>query len=450
MGWEFGTLSWMGILYWITGMDELGLLAFPAWIGLSAALGLYHALFGLCVVTAFRIPHSTFRIVVLVPACWVAVEFLRAHAFTGFPWALLGSSQMLNLPLVQWASVFGVYGLSYVVVLGNAALIKRGLTPFLVIVVAHGIGWWMWKRVSVENWQHPFRVAVLQGNIAQPDKWSREFQDWTFSFYGRLINEADHFDFVVWPETAVPNFIRYEREPRERLQKIVRQSRAWHLVGAPDADLNERGEMTRQANSVFLVSAEGSLTARYDKRHLVPFGEFTPFEWLKPLVTKYTIGVAEFRRGEGNGVLSSPFGTLAPLICYEAIFPHEVSRAVRKGAEVLVNVSNDAWFGQSAAPYQHAQAAVFRAVETRRYLIRAANGGVSGVIEPSGQVWPAGSLTESKVLTAAIEPKTGLTWYVRFGDWFAWLCVTFASLGFLGPLFHNRYGIKRRGDVGRR
>jgi len=429
MGWEFGTVSWIGILYWIGGMTELGPLAVPAWLSLSVALGLYEALFGLGSVYFIRHLPSTICHGVLMPALWVSLEFLRAHLFTGFPWALLGSSQLLNLPLVQWAAGTGIYGLSFLVVMGNGFWMgkKRLLTPFLM--VAHVVGFWSLSRVERPVQDQTFSVVLLQGNVPQTEKWDANQAMGTYDRYASLVQSAPRADGYVWPETAAPHFLKLERTPRERVSQIVRESSAWHFIGAPDADVDERGRVVRQANSVFVFSPKGEMAGRYDKCHLVPFGEFTPFHWLKPLVTRYTIGVAEFRRGDGPKVLEAVGVKWGPFICYEAIFPHEVRQSVQAGAEILVNVTNDAWFGKSAAPYQHAQVTAFRAVETGRWLVRAANTGVSYVVSPAGRLVGQSGLEEATVLRADVTPLRHSTWYVRWGDWFPYLCVVSVLVG---------------------
>lgn len=439
-GWLFGSLSWLGILYWIAGMEELGSLAIPAWLLLSATLGIYGGFFGIGATLLLHRHRATPWVALLgVPALWTSLEYARAHLLTGFPWALLGTSQLPNLFLSQIVSLTGMYGLSFLLGLGNVCLalwwMKRlSLRPMLGIALVLGLfHLWGWRELTQWTPERVARlgprqeVAILQGNIPQSEKWEEETLETTYRIYEQLIRSVEGAPLMIWPETAVPSFLRYDAAARTRIQDLVRASGAFHLLGAPDADRDEAGRMVAQANSAFLLTPKGRLSQRYDKIHLVPFGEFTPFDWLKPLVTKYTIGVAEFRRGRVRTLFKSSSGSFGVLICYEAIFPHDVRASVQQGAEFLVNITNDAWFGRSAALAQHAQGAAFRAIETRRYLVRAANTGISMLVDPAGRITQLPIETRDH-LRAQIVPLTTNTMATRWGDWFAWLCLLTTSL----------------------
>jgi predicted amidohydrolase len=279
----------------------------------------------------------------------------------------------------------------------------------------------------------PLAVAIVQGNIDQGVKWDPAWQSKALQLYRYLTLEAarERPRLIVWPETAVPFFLR-EDPRRAELETLARAAGAYLLVGAPDR-LSEQSR-----NSAFLVGPDGRMLGQYDKRHLVPFGEYVPLRRLLFFVNVLAGGgIGEFAPGKEATVFSTPAGRFGVVICYEAIFPGEVREFFLGGADFLVNITNDAWFGRSAAPAQHLAMAAFRAVENRAYLVRAANTGISAIVAPDGRIVRSSGLFTPAVLSAPITPRAGVSFYTRYGDLFAWGTVVVALAAVLtavGPI----------------
>ena len=443
LGFLAGLVFWLATVSWIAPtMVRYGDLPWPLagliLLGLAAYLALYPAVF--CVLLSRSRLCSGALYVVTAASLWVVLEFLRTFLFTGFPWNLLGYSQHRNIPLIQVAAVTGVYGVSFVVMAANAALATMFLTwkdwprllaalgtAGLLLTVAVGYG----KLSPLAADAKPaIPVALVQGNIEQDVKWDLAWQGRTLGIYRDLTVAVarEQPRLVVWPETAVPFFLR-EDVRRTEVERLARQTATYLLVGAPDRDDG------RPRNSAFLVGPEGRILGRYDKRHLVPFGEYVPLRRLLPFVNALAAGViGEDVPGREATVFSTSIGRFGVIVCYEAIFPDEVREFFLEGADFLVNITNDAWFGRSAAPAQHLAMAVFRAVENQAYLIRAANTGISAVVAPDGRVVRSSGLFTREILSAGITPRSAVSFYTRYGNLFAWgtvgvaLAVAIASL----------------------
>ena len=395
-------------------------------LALSAYLACYPAAFTLAL-SRFPLPPAAFP--VGAAALWTALEYLRTYALSGFPWNLLGYSQLPNLPFAQVASVTGVYGVSFLLVLASAALAvpflpgmpRRGAwrvvsAAALLVGAVHAAG--IWALRGTDRAAASLQVAVVQGNIEQGLKWTPAALDLTLDTYARLSAQAAQAgaELIVWPETAVPLFLRHDPARLAQVRALAESLGRPLLVGAPDWTV---GEPVRLQNSAMLLGPDGRLLAKYDKMHLVPFGEYVPLKSVLFFVDKLATGIGDFVPGETRTLFRLPGGTFAASICFEVIFPNEVRAAVAGGAEFLVNITNDAWFGRSAAAAQHLRMAAFRALETRRYLARAANTGISAAVDPYGRILASTRLFEEAVLVQGVIPRRDLTPYVRFGDWFA-------------------------------
>ncbi len=437
LGFLSGVVFWLGTIPWLAATmvrygDAPWLLALLVLLGLVGYLALYPAVF--CALLS-RVPRRRLGLHVIVAgSLWVALEFLRTYLLTGFPWNLLGYSQYRNLPLIQVAAITGVYGVSFVVVVVNVAaaqvMLRRARFRELIAPVAAAAA--VVALAVVGGWLAPWRaapgpmapVALVQGSIEQGIKWNPDVQDATLETYRRLTLEAarERPLLIVWPETAVPFFL--SEDPRRReVEALARAVGAYLLVGAPDRSDG------RPRNSAFLVGPEGKLLGRYDKRHLVPFGEYVPLQRLLFFVNPLAGGaIGNFAAGGQATILPTSIGRVGVLICYEAIFPAQAREVFRAGADVLVNITNDAWFGRSAAPVQHLAMAVLRAVEGRAYLLRAANTGISALVAPDGRIVEASGLFTPQVLSGRIAPRSGMSPYTRYGDLFAWATVA-VSLG---------------------
>ncbi len=415
-------------------MTTYGGLPLPFSFLLLLALSLYLALYvGMFAYGVTRLSaRGPLKYLVGVPALWVGLEYLRTFLLTGFPWNLLGYSQYQNLPVIQMASVTGVYGISFLLVLTNAGLalgyllFRRGWRPAVVpvggvsVLLLGTVFFGMGRMVSAEARRQEIRVSVVQGNIEQGAKWDPGFQKRTIDIYERLTREAGpEAELIVWPETAVPFFLRERGPLSQRVLDLAAEVRSYLLVGSPDRTHSPSPALY---NSAFLISPRAKIVQKYDKIHLVPFGEYIPLKSLLFFVEKMAAGIGDFRAGQRFTVFEFPGGRFGVLICFEAIFPNQVRRHVLAGANFLVNITNDAWFGDSAAPYQHLSMAALRAVENGVYLVRAANTGISALIAPTGRILQQSDLFVETVLSGTFTSGSGGTFYTRYGDLFAWGC----------------------------
>jgi len=428
-----GSLSWL--IHTMTVYGGLSpLVSFLILLSMACYLALYFA--GFASLAAKVKDHPILFQVLFLPAAWVALEYVRTYALTGFPWNLLGYSQYKSLFLIQIASFTGVYGVSFLVVFANASIASTLRPPFLrwrsliplLLVFLLGIGSFTDPATvgfTGSRGDKDLRVALLQGNVDQGVKWDPAYQMATLEIYRRLTMKAaeEGPSLIVWPETAAPFFLRWEPKLARMVLDMASRARAFLLVGSPDREGN--GE-DRYFNSAFLISPEGEIVGKYDKIHMVPFGEYVPLKRLLFFIQKMAEGIGDFSSGRRYTLFSLPGGRFGVTICYEIIFPNQVRQYVNRGAEFLVNITNDAWFGRSSAPYQHLAMAVFRAVENQVYVVRSANTGVTALIDPAGRIVEKTDLFVEAALVGEISLRKGTTFYTRYGDLFAWICIVFA------------------------
>ncbi len=397
---------------------------------LVAYLALFPALFA--VILSRLVAAGGHRSVCAVPVLWAATELLRRHLLGGFPWVLLGSSQATVLPILQTASLAGVYGLSALVSMGSAAavllVVGRGWLRWAMPVgtaALTGILWiWGAARVadgSLVTTGDAMRVALVQGNIRQEEKWNRTSAPAILSTYLRLTQQAarDGARLVVWPESSTPFFFEYDAAGNAAIRMTVRESGIHLLFGS---DQYEAGPPARYFNSAFLLRPDGTTVASYKKMHLVPFGEYVPLKRLLFFAGPLVEAVSDFSPGEDPMVM--PIGThrLSTAICYEVVYPDLIAAFTGRGSQLLTTITNDAWYGDSSAPYQHFWQAAVRAVEQGRYLVRAANTGISGIVDPYGRVVASSGIFEQVVVGGDIRFLTGTTVYGQTGDAFAYAC----------------------------
>ena len=384
-------------------------------------------------------------IVLLGPLLWVALEWVRSFFFIGFPWVSLGYSQHSYLNLIQFAEVTGVYGISALVIfvnlVGFIVLHERGpgrgrLLLIAVLLVCALSFWGSWRRdqLAALPSAHRLRVALIQGNIEQDKKWDPEFQETTIARYEQLTREAaaQGVDLIVWPETAVPFFFQSDLTYQERLLQIVRETKTPLLFGSPAFRQKDRATVTL-FNRAYFLSADSAVLGFYDKIKLAPFGEYIPFhESFLFFLDKLVEGIGNFASGTTHTVFSLSKEKFSVLICYEGIFPDLARRFVVGGAGFLVNITNDAWFGRTSAPYQHLVMEAMRAVENRVPLLRAANTGFSAVVDWDGRVRAQTALYETAFLVAEVTWPQVTTFYTIYGDVFARLCAlgTVLMLGY--------------------
>lgn len=437
LGFSAGCAAYAGILYWINiVMMSYGKLNWSVSGVLYLVLAGYLALYpGLVLSLARRCEIRRISLLCSFPLLWVGGELIRSYLLTGFPWANLGYSQYRTLPLIQISDLTGVYGVSFLVAFANVIFYRiwvsmrhkgapypvRGLICMLVLFAATLVyGITALTRVEQGPLQ---RVLMVQGNIPQDVKWDPAFQESTLRTYERLTRKGCRTagTLVVWPESALPFYLQGEPAYAARVKALAAELDSCLVTGSPA--IEKEGDLVRYLNSAFLISREGELAGRSDKLHLVPFGEYVPLASLFPFVNKLVAGIGDFSPGKAAVPLETGAGKIGVLVCFEGIFP-EVARAyVRGGAGMLVNITNDAWFGRSSAPYQHLSMTVFRAVENRVPLVRAANTGISSVIDSKGHIRGMTPLFEEATLSAEVRQGTGSTFYNRHGDLFALICL---------------------------
>ena len=274
----------------------------------------------------------------------------------------------------------------------------------------------------------PLRVALIQGNIPQDIKWEPKFQEETVRTYTDLTSRtwSVHPELIIWPETATPFFFQDSLNFQARILDLAQKMGAPLLFGSPAFD--RKGREIHYYNSAFLISPEKKILGRYDKVHLVPFGEYAPLSGILGFTREIIGAMGDFHSGEEVVNLALPQGKFGVLICYEAIFPDLTRRFVDKGAQFLVNITNDAWFGRTAAPYQHISMARLRAIENRVSIARAANTGVSGFIDPAGRLVTSSEIFTKAILSGTIYLRKGSSFYTRFGDLFSYLCLGYTAL----------------------
>ncbi len=454
-GFAFGLCYHLALMYWI--LIVLGRYGgLPPWISvpalllLSGYMALYPALF--CFLLSRVAGRSWNRersIVPLVwgaPVLWVGLEYIRGIVFTGFPWMDLGYGLYSQPKLIQAADIGGHHLISFALILGNGllvALIDRqrravrwdvhverrlliAAVAFLVFIGGYSLVRYQVVS-SIEARSMQARVAVVQGNIDQSLKWSPEMKVTTVDTYLNLSRKAiagQDVELVVWPETALP-FYPQQDPLMGRVSGFAKTRNLWLLTGAPLYGLSPESDGKRQIryyNGAVLVGPDGTLHGSHAKQHLVPFGEYVPLRKYLPFLEPLVVSVGDFSSGEEKGPLTLGPMRLGVLICYESIFPEIAHETVLRGANLLVNITNDAWYGRSSAPYQSMAMAVFRAVENKRSLIRAANTGISGFVDPLGHLGEQSTLFIEDAQVAQVPMLELTTVYNRQGFRFGAVC----------------------------
>ncbi len=382
---------------------------------------------------------------VAAPVLWTALEYVRGHALTGFPWSSLGYSQYRFLHFIQVADIVGIYGVSFIVAAVGGLLAdwwangrrrpSRGLLAssaamavLLAAVLAYGQ-----MRLGESRPGRDETVSLVQGDIDQGLKWDEEFKDESVRIYEGLTREAVKAgspSLVIWPESAMPFFFGTDALTG-RVINLAREVRTPIFSGVDLLEPSSRpGVRYENTNSAVLISAAGEITGRYDKIHLVPFGEYVPMRSVLFFVDRLAAGIGDFKAGTGQRLIRLPDGEeFGTAICYEIIFPELLRGYFRDGrGGFIVNVTNDAWFGTTAGPYQHWAMAVMRAIENRKPVVRAANTGISGLIDSSGRIVAETRLLQRTALTVSFRTDTTSTFYSRHGDLVPLGCITIGIL----------------------
>ncbi|MCM8797291.1 MAG: apolipoprotein N-acyltransferase [Candidatus Omnitrophica bacterium] len=451
-----GIIFWAGIIYWLAHVTLAGMIL------LILYLALYFALFGL-IIRPYRKNSTNFSLI-FIPAVWVLCEYLRSWLFTGFPWALLGYSQYLNLPVIQIADITGSWGVSFLVMLINVGVteairsLKQDsleklktiilLTASIIILVL-SYGYFCLSGQPAQETNSPIHISVIQGNIPQSLKWEERYAESILAQYAGLTRKAaqNGLDLVVWPEAAVPGVLGEDNWVYEKVFSLAREIKTPLLSGAV---VKDKGYYF---GSALLINDSGRIVGRYDKLHLVPFGEYIPLKRFLPFL-EVIVPIGDIQRGKEYTVFKLLTAsrrfliTFSVLDCFEDLFPALAREFTKRGVDFLINITNDAWYKKSPAAFQHFQASVFRAVENRRYVVRSANTGVSGFIAPTGKVVSfvqdeAGNrifiegYREDKLYIAGRR----LTFYTRYGDAFIIICILCFIYGILSSYFKKRFGL---------
>jgi apolipoprotein N-acyltransferase len=487
MGLSSGLLYYASLLYWIVIVLERygGLHNFVA-VGVLLLLALYMAAY-----TAFfcmSINWLTTRperglsvsILLIAPAAWVGLDVARGWLFTGMPWMDLGYGLFREPLLIQAADLGGHHLITFFIVQINALLywlldrvFSRTRTPkrqyllavmvCLILYCVGGYSMLRWQQVKSEATTAEQVVAVaVQGNIDQGEKWSPALKEETVDRYlslsAKAIQGKERPSLIVWPETALPFYPH--REPlMSRVRDFAKEKQLYLLTGAPYFTVtpglskpsteyfSSSLRPVEYFNSALMVDSSGTQTGRYNKQHLVPFGEYVPLSdylwFIKPLVEL----VGDFTPGRSSKPLEAGRVRAGILICFESIFPEIARRTTAAGANLLVSLTNDAWYGKSSAPQHSWAMTVMRAVENRRGLVRAANTGISGFVAPSGAISGESGLFTAEALTGNVPLMTGQTLFVQGGHWFGPFCLALTSLFLLGRALLAR---KRRQEISRR
>ena len=436
LGFLAGLMHYVTLLYWIVGvMHRYGQLSYV----LSAVilmllvfyLSLYPGLFAMAIsqLRAKSLPHY-----LVAPLLWAALEYVRSFLLSGFPWENLGHSQYNRLHLIQISDIFGVYGLSALIVGVSCVLFevwetilrkksfpwKPALGVALTIAACLTYGTWRIEKTDrAADAASKRTITLVQGNIDQSVKWLPSFQHETLQRYGTLSAAASKADpdLIIWPETALPFYFLHDANLTSETIGIVRACRAYFLLGSPS--FRKTGQRMRYYNSAYLIDPSGNVMGKYDKVHLVPYGEYVPLKRYFPFLGKIVEAVGDFDSGNQGQVLLWRDERVGVLICFEAIFPELARSMVQNGAQLIINITNDAWFGKSSAPYQHLSMVVFRAVENHLAVARAANTGISAFVDPVGRLLDETPLFEKAIRTRLLPVMNHKTFYARYGDVFA-------------------------------
>jgi apolipoprotein N-acyltransferase len=445
LGYLCGIVWYAGTCYWIFDTMRLygGLntpIALLVLFLFCCYLGLYHGLFGLMLALLAR-PRDDQRALVVAPFLWVAVELARTR-ITGFPWNLLGIAQVDNVALSRIAGWTGVYGISFEIALVNVAFVAAFLIPrakrnaMLAAAFAAAVVLQAGRLVEAPSAPTDRNALLVQQNVPVQADWSPAYFQQTMGELTKVtLDSAANVknrkaDLIVWPESPAP-FFSNDAQFRESLADLARKTNAWLVVGTIGSDATHPNSEGPLYNSAVLVSPAGETKARYDKVHLVPFGEYLPFPTLFSFAGGLTKEVGQFEHGSSHHPLNAAGELLGIFICYESIFPDEVRQSAKHGADVLVNISNDGWYGDSGAYAQHLNQTRMRAIENDRWVLSATDTGVTASIDPWGRVVARIPRKQRIALVAPYALTSVTTFYTRYGDWFAYACAIIS----LGALF---------------
>jgi apolipoprotein N-acyltransferase len=444
-----GFIHFAGTVYW-TGATVSTFGGLPVFVAVIVAglLAFYMAAYVAIASAIAAILIRRFEVVGLwlAPAAWVAMEYLRGILIGGFPWIPLGNTMVTFLPIAQLASVFGVYGLSLFVALLNTGFAvtaisggrRRAVAAVATVLAIAAVSVWGGLRLASNELTQgaPIKVGLIQGNIAQTDKWNPARAGMILDRYLQLTKQAsdEGAQLLIWPESSTPFY--FEDDPTGMIiRQLVRSLGKPLLLGSDEL---EEGDPARNYNSAFMLDTHGATAAVYRKIHLVPFGEYVPFQRLLFFVGPLVEAVSAFSPGTRVTMLPVEGHMASTAICYEVTYPALAREAVRQGSELLTTVTNDAWYGDSSAAYQHFEMAAMRSIEQGRYLVRAANTGISGIIDPYGRVLIRTNLFETVAVVGEARFVQSKTVYARIGDLAAFVSAAFIVLALGAAVLEGR------------
>ena len=446
VAWVCGIVWYIGTCYWIypvmhgygnLGVGASGLIT----MGFCVIMGMHHGVFGMLVVSMARRSTAGNRgPLLLAPVFWTAIEFFRDR-ITGVPWEPLGNAQVDNIPFTRIAELTGVYGLSLAIMLVNCAFTagllfygkrrKNLLISATAAAVALQVGFF-YRPGPVQATKQAVLVqenAPILNSVWPEDLYRRTLQDWVqISLQAVPRTPSANPGLIIWPESPAP-LVATDPRLRSVLASLAQSSNSYLIVGSSafTETRDEKGN-PQLLNSALVVDPQGNVVGRYDKIHLVPFGEYVPLKHLLFFADKLTREVGDFARGSERKVFDLSGTKLAVVICYESVFPGEVREFAANGAQAFVNISDDGWYGETSAPYQHLQMTRMRAIENHKWILLATNNGVTASIDPFGRVVRKMDRNIRGVLVAPFSPEAENTFYGQYGDIFAWICVVISLL----------------------
>ncbi len=413
-------------VYWILYLDVPSgiekLLIFGL-ILMVVYLAIFYGLVGL----SFRYAIESNLGIFLAPSFWVLIEYIRSYGDLGFPWSPLWEGLLKNLTIYQVSRVFGPFGISFLIILTNV-LIAKGLKKKRWIFTVLGIG----LIFILEGWglylkKHPLppkktmKVAIFQPNVLpryqdNPEEWEE-----TFAAYSKLnATLKDTPDLIIFSESSLPGYYRLSRNSKKVVSEVLQKHPSYILLGTADYKFISKDKYNLY-NAAFLISPTGAIINKFYKTHLVPFGEWLPFEDKIPFLKNINLGQGNYLPGKSFRPLQVKCARLGVLICFESIFPEIARKEVNLGANLLVNITNDGWFGHSLGPREHFYLAIFRAIESQKYLVRAAKTGISAIVAPDGKILKKLDQFKSGIIEGEVPLIQGKTFYDRNGEWMVWL-----------------------------
>ncbi|MBF0273691.1 MAG: apolipoprotein N-acyltransferase [Nitrospinae bacterium] len=460
-GFAWGFSFFSVLIYWIIETVHIFgklplLISLGAYLLLVVYLSLYPAIFALFIAWLFKkldvnIFYNRLLLYLSLPSAWIILEQVRGNFMSGFPWGVLGYSLVSWQEMVQMAEFTSVYGVSFFIVLINVLIFfligseikysgfkqftlgkkeKFAILCLLFILIGgnYFMGSQLIKKYEAQINNESLKVGLLQGNISQEIKWNENFRDETILKYFKLQKEAirSGAKLIIWPETSFPLYLLREDFFLTIFTNQSLSNNVYIIAGTPDYILEGQGNSYSITNTALFFRPDNldqkKLPERYDKIHLVPFGEYVPLKKWLPFIDKLVEEVGNFRSGEGAQLFSNGAFSLSPFICFEIIFPEEVRNSINQGANLIVHITNDAWFGKTAAPRQHVEIVQMRSIENRVASVTAANTGISNIISNTGKVIKETKLMEETVLVGDVFLSTGeRTFYGKNGLWLLYL-----------------------------